>query len=201
MALAIIEPQMNEGSSIGFDLQTGSNRYYKIAIGPEDSFLKDGVKVLGSPSFTSELRITSNQIGINRFSIQLPQKHFSKENNRIQLITYSSKDGQGTTYSDIVQVPLYLSSSFSVSPNEHIMKPNIKTTTNKDFHYKKEINHVQAMNLWGIIGKAAESILPMVGKAIASGSKPKEERKNAGEIIGELMQKRRRHKRIDEVFC
>lgn len=191
MALAILKPLPGNARTVRFEANTGENSFYTVWIGEKNTENVQGFKLLDSPKIKGKLKGPLSSESLGKVFIELPKELFDRKNRYVQLVTYKTSDGKGKAYSDVVPVIDYqlphASFSFNEKPTD-TMKPDIPQTQQKAFHYKQEIQLAQAMNLWDLIGKAAQTVLPVIGKVVSNESKKGEEKKPIGEIMGDILQ-------------
>ncbi|MFA0963850.1 hypothetical protein AB9P05_18740 [Roseivirga sp. BDSF3-8] len=102
MGLAYLEFLGDEGpGGYRFHADTGDNRWYQYLIGSEEDVVnREGIHVLQNAAHVSSLQQTPQNF--RGFPIEVPSHLLSRENNRVQLLSFRTRDKTGPAISDIV---------------------------------------------------------------------------------------------------
>ena len=107
MALAILELLTFDKAGAKFNIDTGTNKYYKLKIG-RNTQQKSGVDWVDDVYFSTPVSINeaSGSLLNSTKDISVPFSRFEKGNAYVQLFSFKTAEGKSPAFSQIVEVPM-----------------------------------------------------------------------------------------------
>ncbi|MBH5322455.1 hypothetical protein [Aurantiacibacter sediminis] len=105
MALAHIRPDPAGGApgTRSFIAELGASRYWRVAVGPEETRRTDGARLMAKPAHVSQVSGPVPPEARGRVRVTIPEEHFDRENGHVQLMTYRDANGTGPAFSPVVR--------------------------------------------------------------------------------------------------
>jgi len=181
MALAILKPAGQKNGAFQFRTDIGTSNFYQYRIGERKKKYR-GVDQLELISYRSPImtrnNITQKVVG-STFVLEIPQHHFNREKDKVQLVSFKKKNGTGMAMSDVVRVlPNLRKNESPLFPNFTLSleNKNMESTTvkHKPFIYRE--SKLSKPMFWGALIGAIPSIIkvaaPLVKKLFSKKKKP-----------------------------
>lgn len=181
MALAILKPAGQKNGAFQFKIDIGTSNFYQYRIGEKKTKYR-GIDQLELISYRSPImtrnNITQKVVG-SSFVLEIPQHHFNREKDKIQLVSFKKKNGTGIAMSDVVRVlPNLKRNESPLFPNFTLSleNKNMESTTvkHKPFIYRE--SKLSKPMFWGALIGAIPAIVkvaaPLVKKLFSKKKKP-----------------------------
>lgn len=104
MALAILQQSAPVGDKLGFRLQMGGNRYYRLHVGGVETVSDQGVRRMERVARSTQILGPSDGHPGGLLDVVVPRNWFDRKNRHVQLQTFRTADGKGAAWSDLVAV-------------------------------------------------------------------------------------------------
>ena len=165
MSLAILRPRTSTAGQHHFDVDIGTNRYYRYLIGTQPTG-SPGLQLVPNPAYTSPLVGPLLDESLGRAVLAVPGQAFDRQNRYIQLVSYRSQKLDGPAVSDIVAIlpsslDIRAGAAQALSVERAMTRQPIETVA---FAYR-ETNHISSAMFLGKLLKVATKVLPTVTKA------------------------------------
>ncbi len=160
MALALLKHIDSHKGKHQFQINIGSNRYYRYAIGNNEHVRQQGIKLLANPSFISNLIGPIPEHSLGRVNLEVDKSKFDRDIRFIQIQSFRDRQLNGPAISDIVEIPRFeslanMNELYSLPLGDFAMK-KARPMLVKPFDYQ-EIKYSNAMFL-----NTLTSLLPQV---------------------------------------
>lgn len=171
MALAVIKYEGFEQGNHHFFFDIGDNRYFRFAIGTENTYVNSAVKLLANVRHSSKMMGPVPPSDFGRGRIKVAAEFFDREFSYIQLMSYRTKEGKGPAVSPVLKVNTVQMSlpqidlpAISLSKKKESL--NMKQTVSHiPFSYKE--SSVSESFFWDKLISLAPKVLPIVQKLTA----------------------------------
>ena len=163
MALAILRFLESDGAKSRFQIDLGTNRFYQYQIGGLEVHDVNGLKMLQSPIYTSELLSLSPE-NLGRTIFEVPNNKFDTKHRAIQITSFRDRQRVGPAISEIVTVAIgttpVTSFSLTTAMETAMDKAPIETLP---FQYREVQPVSEAMFLGGILNAVKSVAAPILG--------------------------------------
>jgi hypothetical protein len=103
MALAVLKAEIGQSGKRAFRFDIGSNKFYRVAVGDDQTREKIGIKLLANPVWISPLVGPLDIVQLGRGRLEIDEQHFDRQNRFVQLMSYRNSSLDGPAVSDIIE--------------------------------------------------------------------------------------------------
>src|SRR5713226_2301192 len=107
MALAILELVGFEGPKVRFNIDTGTNKYYRLKVGRNVQH-KGGIDWIDDVTSSTPLGINDAGGVLLKSSrdVSMPASYFDKDNAYVQLFSFKTAAGKAPAFSRVLHIPV-----------------------------------------------------------------------------------------------
>jgi hypothetical protein len=90
-----------------FTVNLGTNRWFRFAVGGQDTTRRYGMELLSEPTRVSSVEGPLPDRAMGRTVITIPDEAFDRDHRHVQVTSYRSQDLVSPSVSDVVAVPVH----------------------------------------------------------------------------------------------